>query len=68
MQRSRLERYRNEDGIVLVRRAFIMDESVNSDIINGDFLIKIRNDLDTLRAAKFTTVLRFHYTSTYVRP
>ena len=44
-----------------------MDLSVNSDVIDGEFLEKIRADLRAVREAKFTSNLRFHYTDIRVR-
>ena len=58
---SSLERYREESGITVHWRQFVLDEFVSSDITE-DFLSKIRADLDTIRTAKFTAVMRIMYT------
>ena len=42
-------------------RQFVLDEFVSSDITQ-EFLDNIRADLETIRSAKFTTIMRIMYT------
>ena len=65
-QRSRLESLREDHGVTMIWRTFVLDTFVTSPI-SDDFLIKIRHDLDALDSASFTAVLRFCYVFEYVR-
>lgn len=58
---SELTSYRTNDKITLVLRLYLLD-AFKTTPISQDFLIKIKNDFDALRAAGVKCVLRFKYT------
>ena len=60
-QLDELERYREESGLTLHWRQYVLDGFVSSDITT-EFLDKIRADMDIVRLAKITVVMRFMYT------
>ena len=57
-----LDKFRNNSGLTLHWRQYILDSFVASDITE-DYLDKIRDDMKVVREAKFSVVLRFMYTN-----
>ena len=57
-----LDKFRNDSGLTLHWRQYILDDFVTSDITD-DYLDKIRDDMKVVREAKFSVVLRFMYTN-----
>ena len=61
MQLAELNGYRQNYGMTMHWRQYILDTFVSSDV-TAAFKTQIRADLDIVRQAKFTIVLRFMYT------
>lgn len=57
---SELESDREESVVMMHWRQYVLDNFVSSDI-SQEFLDKIRADLDVVRTAKFTIIVRFMY-------
>ena len=64
-QKSRLDGIRLADGVTIAWRQYVLDTHVENDI-EDDVLDLIRADLDIVRNARFTVLLRFMYTDTQV--
>ena len=64
-QLPELDDLRREDGITILWRQYTLDNHVTSDIDPG-VIDLIREDLEVIRDAQFTVLLRFMYTSTKV--
>ena len=60
-KKSRLEQLRQQDGISLVWRCYVLDSFVTSNVTSA-FLDLIRQDMEVVKAARFTAVVRFMYT------
>ena len=60
-QLQELESYREESGLTIHWRQYVLDSFVSSDITT-EFLDKIRADMAIVRKAKITVVMRFMYT------
>ena len=60
-QVAELNGYRQNYGMTMHWRQYVLDSFVSSDL-STTFLNKIRADLNVVRSAKFTIVLRFMYT------
>ncbi|KAK7501757.1 hypothetical protein BaRGS_00007188 [Batillaria attramentaria] len=61
LTRQQLQRYRQNSGLTMIRRNFVLDTFRNSRI-SDEFLDVIRHDLDLVDSASFTVVLHFSYT------
>lgn len=60
-----LDWYRERDGITLAWPLYIIDTFVESDI-SQSFIDLVHADMQVLRDAKFTAVVRFMYTNVLV--
>ena len=64
---SQLESYREQDNITLILRVFYLEDFVNS-LISNEYLANIRHDMDTVRKANFSVIVRFAYTDRDILP
>lgn len=64
---SELQSYRTEDNTTVILRVYYLEDFVNSPI-SDEYLLNIRKDMDTIREAGFTVVVRFAYTSNVTPP
>ena len=64
---SQLKSYREQDHVTLILRIFYLEDFVNSSV-SGEYLENIRNDLDVVREAGFSVIVRFAYTSNSTLP
>ena len=65
MQTQRLDNFRENDGITVVWRKWMLDSFVESDI-SQEFIDHINADFNIIREARFSAIVRFMYTSTRV--
>ncbi|KAK6190456.1 hypothetical protein SNE40_002319 [Patella caerulea] len=61
MSVSDLDEIRAKYGITMVRKQFVLDEFVTSNI-SSEFLQFVDNNLDNIQTAGFTAIIRFSYT------
>ena len=66
LQKSTLDGYRFLDGMTVIWRLYILDLFEEADI-SPSFLQLIEEDMEAIRQARFTAVIRFTYTNTRVR-
>ena len=64
-QKSTLDWYRQTDGVTVVWRNYNLDSYVESGIPQS-FIDLMTQDMETLRQARFTTIIRMLYTNVYV--
>ena len=61
-----MDRFREENGLTLVWRQWVLDTFVDSDI-SSEFIQHINDDFAIIRESGFSAIVRFMYTSTKVR-
>ena len=64
-QKSSLDNFREQSGITLVWRQWVLDSFLESDI-SPEFIQHINDDFATIRESGFSAIVRFMYTSDYV--